>query len=64
MNFKSIHWNHLQAFPISWEYPLTANYLHFLKYILCLLFWLQDSLLYYIYICKGEYVKFTLYFVK
>jgi hypothetical protein len=24
LNFKSIQWNHLQAFPISWDYPFNS----------------------------------------
>jgi hypothetical protein len=25
LNFKSIQWNHLQAFPIPWDYPFKAK---------------------------------------
>jgi hypothetical protein len=28
LNFKSIQWNHLQAFPISWDYPFKAYIFH------------------------------------
>jgi hypothetical protein len=25
LNFKSIQWKHLQAFPISWDYPISVK---------------------------------------